>query len=132
MTIFLLILAILIITIVFVVVAVCRPEPLDVANLRPLVCSISKYRKKDGNVERGECSIDFSNDSFFIKQGTEQIENKIDSIYYFDIWEHQEETFFKFRMRSSAEYIFKSIHFEADKISQFLKSKNIKVEDNRK
>ena len=131
MPVFLLIVIIILLAIAFVVYAVTRPEPLDIENLQPFLCSVSKYRKKDGKIERGECSIEFADNMFQIKQDDKTIENEIDSIYYFDIWEHKNETYFKIFMRSHTEYIFKSVHFEADKISTYLKTKGVKIEDNR-
>lgn len=103
----------------------------DIENLKPFLCSVSKLRKKDGNIKRGDCAITFEENLFFIIQGEEKIENEIESIYYFDIWEHKDETYFKICMRSHIEYIFKSIRFEADKIADFLKTKGVKIEDNR-
>lgn len=108
-----------------------KQETFDLENLRPFLCSVSKYRKKDGKIERGECQIFFDENSFVIKQNDEQITNEIDSIYYFDIWEYKDETYFKIKMRSATEYIFKSIRFEYEKISKFLSSKGVKIEDNR-
>lgn len=131
MPVFLLIVIIILLAIAFVVYAVTRPEPLYIENLQPFLCSVSKYRKKDGKIERGECSIEFADNMFQIKQDDKTIENEIDSIYYFDIWEHKNETYFKIFMRSHTEYIFKSVHFEADKISTYLKTKGVKIEDNR-
>lgn len=93
--------------------------------------SCDKYRKKDGNIERGDCQILFTDENFLIKQDTEIIKNKISSIYYFDIWEYEEKTYFKIRMRSLTEYIFGAIDFEADEIANYLKTFNIKIEDNR-
>lgn len=106
-------------------------EASDIENLRPFLCSVSKLRKKDGNVNRGDCAFAFNENLFVISQGDEKIENEIESIYYFDIWEYKDETYFKIRMRSATEYVFKSIRFEADKIAKYLKTKNIKIEDNR-
>lgn len=131
MIIFTSIVIVFVLAIAFVAYAVTRPEPLDIENLQPFLCSVSKYRKKDGKIERGECSIEFTDNVFQIKQNNQTIENEIDSIYYFDIWEHKDETYFKFFMRSHIEYIFKSVHFEADKISTYLKTKGVKIEDNR-
>lgn len=105
--------------------------PADVSNLRPFICSVSNTRKKDGNIVNGDCEFVFNDNLFIIKQNNEQIENEIESIYYVDIWEYKDDTFFKIVMRSHTEYIFKSIHFEADKISEFLGKKGIKIEDNR-
>lgn len=105
--------------------------PVDMSNLRPFLCSVSKYRKNDGKVVRGDCTFAFEDNSFIISQGDEKIVNDINSIYYFDIWEHKDETYFKIVMRSHTEYIFKSIHFESDKIADYLKPKGIKIEDNR-
>lgn len=93
--------------------------------------SCDKYRKKDGNVERGDCQILFTGEYFLIKQDTEIIKNKVSSIYYFDIWEYEERTYFKFRMRSLTEYIFGATEFEADEIANYLKTCSIKIEDNR-
>lgn len=131
MIIFLSIIFIFILLIIFVVYAICRPDPIEIDNLRPFLCSASKLRKKDGNIKRGDCVIIFEDDLFFIIQNEEKIENEIKSIYYFDIWEYKNEIYFKFRMRSLTEYIFKSIHFEADKIANYLKTKGVKIEDNR-
>lgn len=103
----------------------------DIENLKPFLCSVSKLRKKDGNVKRGDCTITFEDNLFFIIQDEEKIENEIESIYYFDIWDYKDETYFKICMRSHIEYIFKSIRFEADKIADFLKTKGVKIEDNR-
>lgn len=105
--------------------------PVDMSNLRPFLCSVSKYRKDDGKLVRGDCTFAFEDNSFIISQGDEKIVNDIDSIYYFDIWEHKDETYFKIVMRSHTEYIFKSIRFESDKIADYLKPKGIKIEDNR-
>ena len=93
--------------------------------------SCDKYRKKDGNIERGDCQILLNAENFLIKQDTEIIKNKISSIYYFDIWEYEEKTYFKIRMRSLTEYIFGAIEFEADEIANYLKTFDIKIEDNR-
>ena len=106
--------------------------PVDVSNLRPFLCSVSKYRKSDGKLVRGDCAFAFEDNLFVFYQDAEKISNEIDSIYYFDKWEHKDETYFKIVMRSHTEYIFKSIHFEADKIADYLKEKGIKIEDNRK
>lgn len=92
---------------------------------------VDSLRKSDGNVQRGECEIIFEDENFKIKQNEEIIENSIQSIYYFDIWEYKDDTYFKFRMRSGAEYKFCSQHFEADKIAKMLAEKGIKIEDNR-
>jgi len=89
------------------------------------------YRKKDGNVERGECQILFDDKTFLIQQDREIIKNNISSIYYFDIWEYEEHTYFKIRMRSLTEYKFGAIEFEADEIANYLRSMNITIEDNR-
>lgn len=105
--------------------------PAEIENLRPFLCSVSNLRKKDGNVVRGDCTFAFDDNLFIISQGDEKIVNEIDSIYYFDIWEHKDDTYFKIRMRSHTEYTFKSVYFEADKIGDYLKTKGIKVEDNR-
>lgn len=106
-------------------------KPADIENLKPFLCSVSNLRKKDGNVKKGDCVISFDGVSFVISQSEEKIENDIESIYYFDIWDYKDETYFKIRMRSKTEYIFKSIHFEADKIARYLRQKGIKIEDNR-
>lgn len=108
-----------------------QSAPADIENLKPFLCSVSNLRKKDGNVKKGDCVISFDDVSFVISQGEEKIENDIESIYYFDIWDYKDETYFKIRMRSKTEYIFKSIHFEADKIARYLRQKGIKIEDNR-
>ena len=105
--------------------------PAKIKNLRPFLCSVSNLRKKDGNVVRGDCMFAFDDNLFIISQSDEKIINDIDSIYYFDVWEHKDETYFKIVMRSHTEYIFKSIRFEADKIADYLKQKGIKIEDNR-
>ena len=105
--------------------------PVDVSNLRPFLCSVSNLRKKDGNVVRGDCTFALEDDLFVISQDAEKIENNIESIYYFDIWDYKDETYFKIVMRSHTEYVFKSIHFEADKIADVLKTKGVKIEDNR-
>lgn len=98
---------------------------------KPFFTSASKTRKGDGNIKRGNCEIEFKAGIFCIKQDEEIIENSIDSIYYFDIWDYKNDTYFKFRMNSLTEYIFKSIYFDADKISDYLKQYGIKIEDNR-
>ncbi len=108
-----------------------QTAPADIENLKPFLCSVSKLRKKDGNIKRGDCAVVFEDDLFVISQNDEKIENEIESIYYFDIWEHKDETYFKICMRSRIEYIFKSIRFEADKIADYLKTKGVKIEDNR-
>lgn len=108
-----------------------QSAPADIENLKPFLCSVSNLRKKDGNVKKGDCVISFDDVSFVISQSEEKIENDIESIYYFDIWDYKDETYFKIRMRSKTEYIFKSIHFEADKIARYLRQKGIKIEDNR-
>lgn len=105
--------------------------PADIENLKPFLCSVSNLRKKDGSVKKGDCAISFDSVSFVISQNEEKIENDIESIYYFDIWDYKDETYFKIRMHSKTEYIFKSIHFESDKIARYLRQKGIKIEDNR-
>lgn len=104
----------------------------DIKNLTPYLCSISNLRKKDGQVKKGDCIITFEDNSFIISQNEEKIINNIDSIYYLDIWDYKDDTYFKIVMSSHTEYIFKSIYFEADKISDYLKTKGVKIEDNRK
>jgi len=93
--------------------------------------SCSNYRKKDGNIIKGDCEIEFKDDLFLFRQGNEIIENPISSIYYFGIWEYKDYTYFKFRMRSLTEYTFSSQHFEADEIADLLMNNDIKVEDDR-
>ena len=105
--------------------------PVDISNLRPFLCSVTNYRKSDGKLVRGDCEFAFNENLFIISQNDEKIINEIDSIYYFDIWEYKDETYFKIVMRSKTEYVFKSISFEADKISDYLTIKGIKIEDNR-
>lgn len=94
--------------------------------------SSDKYRKKDDSLERGECEIEFKKDVFVIKQSENKIENEITSIYYFDIWNFKDDTYFKFKMRDLNELKFRSEYFEIDEIIKILKEKNIKIEDNRK
>ncbi len=92
---------------------------------------LEELRKKDGNVNRGDCEIEFKDDKFYIKQDDQFITNDISSIYYFGIWEYKEDTYFKFRMRSGTEYKFCSQHFEADKIPNLMQKYNISIEDDR-
>lgn len=98
---------------------------------KPFFVSASKLRKTDGHIKRGNCEIEFKKDIFCIKQNDQTIENSVESIYYFDIWDYKDDTYFKIRMRSMTEYIFKSVYFDADKISDYLKPYEIKIEDNR-
>lgn len=89
--------------------------------------SVDNIRKKDGKLKRGECEIEFFDNTFQIRQGSEIIEYNIDSIYYFDIWEFKDNTYFKFRMRSLNEIKFCSQHFEWMYISKLLKKRGITV-----
>ena len=100
--------------------------------LSPEFVKCSKFRKKDGIINKGACSIKFENDKFYILQDDNKIENDINSIYYLDIWDHKDDTYFKIRMRSLTEYIFKSVYFDADKMKDVAEHYQIKIEDNRK
>lgn len=91
----------------------------------------SDYRNKDGKVERGNCVLEFDEETFYIKQNEEIIENPITSIYLFDIWEYEDRTYFKIQMRSRTEYMFSSNNNEEEEISSILEDYDIKIEDNR-
>lgn len=108
-----------------------QSAPASIENLTTFLISVSKYRKKDGKLVRGDCAFAFNESLFIIRQENEQIENNVDSIYYFDIWKYKDETYFKIVMRSHLEYTFKSIYFESDKIANYLRTKGVKIEDNR-
>lgn len=97
----------------------------------PFFISASKCRKKYGQIKRGDCIVEFDEDVFYIKQGDEIIKNNVDSIYCFDIWDYKDDTYFKIQMKSKTEYKFKSIYFDADKISEYIRKYDIEIEDNR-
>lgn len=94
--------------------------------------NLLKPRKKDGNIIKGSCIIKFENDkTFSIIQDEETINNNISSVYYLDIWEYKDETYYKFVMRSHNEYTLKEIDNEVEIISQQLAQNGINIEDNR-
>lgn len=103
----------------------------DLTNFKSYFLGLDELRKKDGNVQRGDCEIEFKETEFLIKQNDEIIANGISSIYCYEIWEYKEDTYFKFRMRSGTEYKFCSQYFEADKILNIMQKYNISIEDDR-
>ena len=90
-----------------------------------------ELRQKDGNVQRGDCVIDFSDSEFVIRQGSEEIKNEISSIYYFGIWEHEQYTYCKFRMRSGVEYKFGASSEQIENLKNTMQKYGISVEDDR-
>lgn len=100
--------------------------------LKPLFVKASSFRKKDGIIKAGECLLEFNEDTFLIKQDDQIVENKISSIYLLDIWEYKDDTYFKIVMRSHTEYMFVSMHFEADSVLEILSKLDVIIEDNRK
>jgi len=128
--------------IIFVIVDLVSPttpktaktkESIDTSNIvfKSYFLSTDKIRKKDGELKRGDCKIEFIDDRFIIRQDNEKIENLIESIYYFGIWEYKDNNYFKFRMRNLNELKFCSQYFEADKIADLLRKRGIKIEDDR-
>lgn len=100
--------------------------------LKPHFVKASSFRKKDGIINAGECLLEFNEDTFLIKQDDQIVENKISSIYLLDIWEYKDDTYFKIVMRSHTEYMFVSMHFEADSVLEILSKLDVIIEDNRK
>lgn len=100
--------------------------------LKPHFVKASSFRKKDGIIKAGECLLEFNEDTFLIKQDDQIVENKISSIYLLDIWEYKDDTYFKIVMRSHTEYMFVSMHFEADSVLEILSKLDVIIEDNRK
>lgn len=109
-----------------------QPEQISETEFLSYFLSSDKYRKKDDVLERGECKIKIFAGDFTINQDDKKIENLIDSIYYFGIWDFKNETYFKFRMKDLNEIKFKSINSEVEQIAALLKSKGVKIEDDRK
>lgn len=94
--------------------------------------NLLKPRKTDGNITKGDCIIKFENDkTFSIIQDEETINNNISSIYYLDIWEYKDETYYKFVMRSHNEYTLKEVNNEVEIILQQLAQNGVSIEDNR-
>lgn len=81
-------------------------EKVRTINLNLFFIKASNFRKKDDEIQKGDCIFDFQEDIFTIKQDDKKIENNISSVYLFRFWEYKGDTYFAINMRSKTEYMF--------------------------
>ena len=99
-------------------------------NLDLFFVKTSKFRKKDDEIQKGDCIFDFQEDIFTIKQGDKKIGNDISSIYLFRFWEYEEYIYFAINMRSKTEYMFSlKSDFQKKLITYLAENHNIMVEN---
>lgn len=97
----------------------------------------TELRKKDDEIQKGDCKLELNPEKFYIKQNDLVIENNLDSVYRVEFWDYEGYTYFKIVMRSHIEYMFSSsmneeisIKFMILSLSKFFEHYGIKVENN--
>lgn len=97
----------------------------------------TELRKKDDDIQRGDCKLELNPEKFYIRQNDLVIENNLASVYRVEFWDYEGYTYFKIVMRSHIEYMFSSsmneeiaIKFMILSLSKFFEHYGIKVENN--
>lgn len=97
----------------------------------------TELRKKDDDIQRGNCKLELNPEKFYIKQNDLVIENDLNAIRYVEFWDHEDYTYCKIEMSSKITYIFSAaanekilIKFMILSLSKFFEHYGIKVENN--